>query len=214
MTKKFPVVMLPTEKASDLCLYTPQTHDVRTDVLNHGNYNQRLYGLDKNPLYQHLYILSDDEIKEGNWYLWYNGKEWSLRQYSGAFNLPGSTKDSGKKIVATTDKSLGNQRENHFDVIPLPQLPESFIQAYIKAYNEGKPITEVDLLCEEVGNKEYDGIPQTRLDNTVIVRETQQYNFEDLCLLTTFIRENNHKWEGRGITNTEIIEQWKKNGKI
>jgi hypothetical protein len=47
-----------------------------------------------------------------------------------------------KKIIATTDISL--TIIDYADCeYPLPQPSKSFIKAYIKAYNEGKPITKV-----------------------------------------------------------------------
>lgn len=203
-TKTFRVVMLPTEKESNLWLQP-------NNLLRFAN-SLKEVGIAKP---QHLYILSDEEIKE----------------------IEGS-----KKIVSTTDKSLTNcsvcgiSNDNHKMSCKtpslrtnLPAIPESFIQAYIEAYNKGKPITEVDLevinfvkahTCENIkdcnetceSKKISSTRMKTRPDNTVIVRESKLYNFEDLCSLTTFIRENNYKWEGKGIINTEIIELWKKNG--
>lgn len=99
-----------------------------------------------------------------------------------------------KKIVATTDKSIG-YTDHLISPVPnfcdYPQLPESFIQAYIKAYNEGKPITEVDLEMEEYINSAFeykgkdDGLYiKTRPDNTVIVHQSKMYSreeVEELC---------------------------------
>lgn len=221
MKKTFKVVMLPTEKATGLCKDKRATN--YPNLLNHHkpNFYNELGTNDKWTENYHLYIISDDEIKEGDWYI-------------NTAQLPNKVLQHSKegvefakrhnmilsKIVATTDKSLFKDKENIGGYKQtIPQIPESFIQAYIKAYNEGKPITEVDLEMEEYGfygtgmNHPLQKI-KTRPDNTVILSRSETYNFEDLCSLITFIRENNYKWEGKGITNTEIIEQWKKSGEI
>ena len=80
---------------------------------------------------QHLYIISDDEIKENNTHF-YN-------PYSGQLHISGNhtdyiaiNKNGCKKIIATTDVSLG-----------LPQPSQQFIQKYIEGYNKGNVITDV-----------------------------------------------------------------------
>jgi predicted Zn-ribbon and HTH transcriptional regulator len=74
---------------------------------------------------------------------------------------------SCRKVIATTDRTLGilqpdavtppsetpqHNEFNEFTIIEvkfmLPKIPESFIQSYIKSHNEGKAITEVDLVVE------------------------------------------------------------------
>ena len=102
---------------------------------------------------QHLYILSSEEIKEGDWCIIDN----SVQQVI-SFNadvLPerqayyGNTLDTcyniqighyecfpeslrGNKIIASTDPSLG-----------LLPIPKSFIEEYISRYNAGDIITDV-----------------------------------------------------------------------
>lgn len=229
MKKTFKVVMLPTEKASHIHFVTPK--DNIGD--NYEKVNGKLVPLKTNKLLytdntteygfppQHLYIISDDEIKEGDWV--YDSS--SLPQDAPIkririiddthYTLYGDTsrnlKCHYKKIVATTDKSIRpvcikcNTRYgqgNHDCKYPcdhngnlyFPQLPESFIQAYIKAYNKGNPITEVDLEIElhkwvgstyPVGHRPTYQI-KTRPDNTVIVHQSKMYTrdeVEKLCRL-------------------------------
>ena len=83
---------------------------------------------------QHLYITSDDEIKEGDWY--YDTNHNAIGKYDSSAQI-------GKKIVATTDKSIMHLSNNGRVGYPLPNIPESFIQDYIKAYNEGNPIETI-----------------------------------------------------------------------
>lgn len=190
MKKTFKVVMLPTKEQANIFLEENIT-------LTYYKYQQKhsLKGIAMN-----LYIISDDKIKEGDWYLNFETdyatepkERWVL------YNCV--TKPNGinpKKIVATTDTSLhttecvdgselmdewqGEKIDLHTE---LPQLPESFIKAYIKAYNEDKPITEVDLEiinCErheecngDFNNKCTQTVIKTRPDNTVIVHQSKMY---------------------------------------
>lgn len=105
-----------------------------------------------------------------------------------------------REILATTDKSLKiYESENLAEAsgfslktndIYLPQLPESFIQAYIKAYNEGKQIETVDLEMEftEMGGHNIGGGQifghwnkiKTRPDNTVVCHQSKMYSLEDM----------------------------------
>ena len=79
---------------------------------------------------QHLYIISDDEIKEGDLYIESDHSGFGFRKY---------------KIIATTDTSLnyetpfyGMDADNNF-----PQPSQQFIEKYIESYNKGNIITDV-----------------------------------------------------------------------
>ena len=124
MFLKKELLMLPTNNKSNLKL---------------GNNNllvNNTLGYDSNFTNQHLYVLSDEEIKEGDWYLSFDihgnyGKpisadynktnEFSLKPYS----------NYCKKIITTTDKSLMK-----IDV----ELPQSFIEKYVEEYYKGNKI--------------------------------------------------------------------------
>lgn len=143
MYKKCKVVIIATDKESRLFLKTG----------NQLEYNEHrpIHGI--NHLgwkYQHLYILSDDEIKEGNWYEF----ESMLNQATTKYSLEVSKYIKAKKIIATTDSSLGyndilsiHQRRgltNHYPTFkPLPSIPQSFIKQYVSEYNKGSKIEEV-----------------------------------------------------------------------
>ena len=115
----------------------------------------------------HLYILSNDEIKYGDWFieLDLNGKRssYSNKPYlcdignTGGFIL---TKNDGnfpfpencRKIIATTDSSLvinnGTFDDGTGTQLPLlntflPQIPKSFIEKYITEHNKGNVISKV-----------------------------------------------------------------------
>lgn len=93
---------------------------------------------------QHLYIISNDEIKEGDWVT--DGTEiWKAEKgYSNQERI--------KKIIATTDTSLKTTIAPY--IFPeggvcaskdfyLPQLSQQFIKKFIEEYNKGNIITDV-----------------------------------------------------------------------
>lgn len=128
----------------------------------------------------HIYIVSDEEIKECDWcFNSYDNRIWKYK--SSPCPLPfWGNKYTLIKIIASTDKSLG-----------LPQLSQEFLEAYVKAYNEGKPLTEViveyhegywkDLDSEE--DDWVDGHPMVNSDNTISIRIIK-YNWNREEILT------------------------------
>ena len=126
MKKKHNVVMLPTNEASGLQL---SPNGLRFTSNNSWQS-------------QHLYFTSDEDIKDGDWLIANN----QVRQIlNGSFDKVSENGDDVcKKIIATTDLSLHESTEargKEFH-IPLSEIPQSFIQEYVKA--EGK-IDEVML---------------------------------------------------------------------
>lgn len=194
MKKTHKVVMLPTEKA-------PIKGDLLITLLGKLKVSEiDIIKATKEYKTQHLYILSDDEIKEGDWYLYFDLKGVSL--FPMKFDDKNQPDDLDKKIVATTDNSLSLFKDltgkglHTIECGKLPQLNESFIQAFIKAYNEGKPITEVDLemvatipnnLPKDTSGKtvSFDAIYalKTRPDNTVIVHQSKMYSRDEVIKL-------------------------------
>lgn len=172
MKERFKIVMLPIEKAdNNTILLVPITRDNDRVWLKQ---NKDTSGYQPSLLKpQHLYIISDEKTRVDNW--WYN-----------TYNNYISNKDVcdygvNKKIIASTDKSLVSYG--------VKLIPESFTQAYIKAYNEGKSITEVDLEMELsnlandfIGNQFGDNIQKlkTRADNTVIIHQSKTYTRDEV----------------------------------
>ncbi len=137
-TKIFKVVMLPTESASKVF------KSAEGLLCHEDNYN-----FVSNPdVNQHLYILSDDKIiKVGDYFLC--GKKISECEFSGNTDMKDVDgvyygKDGCKKVISSTNKSLKS-----------PLIPDSFLPRFVKAYNEGQTITEVDVevqqLCCQTG---------------------------------------------------------------
>ncbi len=157
--KKAKVVMLPSnEKATigDLGL--------SINVLNFAKNNDwiNIY----NPIKQHLYIISDDEIKEGDWCLIDNnkvGKRTNKQVYPNSadgeshlcyyYTINGEEigyhVSHCKKIISTTDTSLEIFDKELSDMhsvkvnILLPEPSQQFIQKYIEEYNKNNIITDV-----------------------------------------------------------------------
>ena len=106
--------------------------------------------------FKHLYFTTDEEIKEGDWFIFGD----ILRQAKTIDSVLFDTKGyeykptSCKKIAATTNPELwvmgrgmfGGPQDTRKDT---PKIDIPFIEAYIKAYNEGNIITHVFLEIEE-----------------------------------------------------------------
>lgn len=98
----------------------------------------------------HLYFLSDDEIEEDDWVL--NTKTNEIYQVK-SFNTGISIDKNGngglftKKIIATTDSSLKTEISIGFidKEYSLLQLPQYFIDIYVREYNKGNYIKYCDV---------------------------------------------------------------------
>ena len=135
------VVMLSTDKATwPNCIWLGRiSNQLRLDT-SYNNKPKSIPPIDDSMLPQHLYFLSNEKIKEGDWYLNIVSNE----IVNVDFNID-YEQNHCKKIIATTDTSLlkDYSEQTLNGVACLPQPSKSFIQAYIKAYNEGNPITKV-----------------------------------------------------------------------
>lgn len=114
---------------------------------------------------QHLYFTTDEEIKEGDWYIG-GGK---VNKANGKYG----TLLTDRKIVATTNPELWDikykfqsEGANSFShLLPdngIPKIDTPFIEAYIKAYNEGNSIKEVLLEGDYQTAIRKDGCPFTK----------------------------------------------------
>lgn len=156
--------------------------------------------------YQHLYILSEETIKEGDWMI--NTKNLILGV------LKATNKDinnielyqdfSCKKIIATIDESLKLQDEElappceennwlgEYQEILIPKLSQEFIKYDIEEYNKGNIITEVEVEYEEISKTneelEYDKPSWNEYiiinsDNTINIKfpiEEKLYNRDEV----------------------------------
>lgn len=126
------IILLPTNNESVICgtkeLYYRGLHPQIDSLQNH-----------------HLYILSDEEIKNGDYHI--NIINNKISNYNlGKLN---PNYKNYKKIIATTDTSLYILDEPEYPRLSFsnqsPQIPHPFIQYYITEYNKGNIITEVNV---------------------------------------------------------------------
>ena len=136
MSKEAQVVMLPTEGLGVIMSETGP-YDTEMVVISELPENLR----DHDRPHNHLYITTDDEIKEGDWFIWlkYNLVERATK------------KDNNKecrKIIATTDPKLYVneivEEDMHLYKKPLPKIPQSFIEEYCKAGGIDKVLVEYE----------------------------------------------------------------------
>lgn len=172
--KRAQVIMLPTQL--NTCNLVPIIKYIngKLQYLNMEFTNNSLIG-------QHLYIISDDEIKEGDWIIWNNK---IVQAIDTAYH-------TAKKIIATTDTSLKILDERKSIDIPnvggglyfikLPQPSQQFIEKYIESYNKGEVIT--DVLVEYVKYTwEWDyKLKVTPKDNTITIKKIKDvFTLEDM----------------------------------
>lgn len=166
MWNKRKVVMLPTNEKANLYLQKdkPLLYIKNPEMLNEINIKQ----------YQHLYILSDEEIKEGDWFITNDSK--SIFQCGKFEPMKGD-----KKIIATTDKSLriGELKEGG-RIEHLPQPSQSFIEYFIEEYNKANIITDVMVEyftnIPVISDKEYEQVE----NGTLSYKDTNPYTIDIL----------------------------------
>ena len=141
--KRVKVVMLPTNNDRQGIYLSPIT------TINKIHYTTKR--ILNSYIAQHLYIISDDEIKEGDWYLTPKNTlcKCIKKDNKYVYSLEGGSSTDCKKIIASTDTSL--TWIEHDDSVPYPKgtqyrLPQpslQFIEKYIEEYNKGNMITDV-----------------------------------------------------------------------
>lgn len=179
---KCQVIMLPTEKASNL---------LKEEITGKLHLLQHKSKQDNTTLVpQHLYLVSDREIKEGDYYLLDNeivkcatDKNKEELKY---------INDNFPKIEATTDGSLSLNEGGKVDIgcLSLPQIHPLFIQYFIKKEGNIKEVNvkieigsgEGNTVLEVIGNT-YNRV-KTNEDNTVIIslikEEKKSYTKEEV----------------------------------
>ena len=202
--KKTKVVMLPTNEKAAMFINkkTPAIMQIGDNKVK----NEFWAG-------QHLYFLSDEEIKEGDWYI-HNQIKWLRVQQCVGTNLP---MDS-KKIIATTDKSLKNYGKGVDKIMNtfndtfadyLPQPSQLFIEKFVEEYNKGNQITEVlveyerdelvdDYVIEMYNLITYDTLKINPKNNTITIRKAKdswsreevKQLFDKMYALTDFVDIN------------------------
>jgi hypothetical protein len=190
-TIKAKVHMLPTDKTSDIISdYNgqpiPYTLQSEPSILTEG--------------YFHLYITTDEEIKEGDWLI--NIKPWSMKIIQAtkmieisekqnidedmeSFAIDEDMESFARKIIATTDPELRRIiKEDIYDdtglklaTVPkyrnqkiLPQIPQSFIEEYCKAGGIDEVLVEWEIV---IGGDVLDR-PKLNPNNTIIIHPVEE----------------------------------------
>lgn len=104
---------------------------------------------------QHLYIVSNEEMKVDDWLYNEVQKSIVLVDCQANADLANVTKYR-RKIIASTDLQLVfNQKIFPVTVPIFPEIPQSFISLYIEEYNAGRKIEKVDVEYEQYGDVPY-----------------------------------------------------------
>lgn len=142
--------MLPTnnEASTNGLVINPTTDKIQyNDIVNKKGAK---YYTDAAFTYNHIYITSDEEIKESDWYI---DDTNNVRQSVTSDAAYWSVRKDYRKIIATTDKSLllPNINFKNWDgkTRNLPSPSDGFIRKFIEKYNAGTPIMEVMIEYED-----------------------------------------------------------------
>ena len=199
-SKKAKVVMLPTKEKSDI--FIGKTHSVL-------HYKNNIPD-EEFKSYQHLYIISDNEIKEGDWVYENNlNTETNIYQVYKRNNKLGIfrfrnvfvelSKSNCKKIIATTDSSLWRPSHKYAsDVILLPQPSQQFIEKFIEEYNRGNVITDVLIEYELISNEEYFGNTVNPDDDVPYFDEKLKINPKDNTITIKKVKDS---WNREEVEN-------------
>lgn len=148
--------MLPTKGKSRLQLHA--AGDLSwSDVAENCKYNQ------------HLYMTSDDEIKEGDWYI---DDTNAIRQSVMSDKDYWDRRPNYKKVVTTTDLSL-----------KLPPIPHLFVDHYTIRHNKLKPIQKVWIELNDVRRDQEDspGSDHYQNDDLIVNGELIDYWSDELA---------------------------------
>lgn len=169
VTKKAKVIMLPTEDKNPVTVPFSLFKGEFYKHLAGGEFRRMLTSESFIP--QHLYITTDDEIKEDDWCIHTSHNKSTVIHVK---HIEDKGKhimtecgqncwgDYCKKIIATTDKSLTYWSDKEIDGfsgdIPLPQPSKAFIEKYCKVggidevlIEYGGTITEFQNFCSNLG---------------------------------------------------------------
>ena len=183
--KKTKLVMLPTNEKASIVNFLDNNKLI---FIGHQTFQSSI------PFtFYNVYILSDEEIKEGDWILNNLLEDKRPIQVTKELLEDGLLKDD-KKIIATTDKSLFTETKSigytedrarvFYGKEYLPQPSQSFIEKFVEEYNEGNVITEVMVEYETI-TKRYGScsigegvtmnVEQLKVskDNTITIRKVK-----------------------------------------
>lgn len=173
INKQYDLVMLPAKKSNDYPALLMSIGHVEAFNVE----REKAYGWDDCPIRtphsnNHLHVLSDEQILAGD-FVFDKGKLHKAVSdgtsigrigHGGASLLYFS--DDAKKVIASTENLSSRFRDFEMAMLDdanepfpkvkpkhwnLPKIPESFVEEFTRAYNEGKDVSKVVLECEYIG---------------------------------------------------------------
>jgi hypothetical protein len=160
----------------------------------------------------HLYITSNDELKDGDWC--YDVELKQIDKYSNTWCE--LAKQNARKIIATTDELKLKDISRPLGVYQiLPSPSENFIKAYIEAYNNGNVIEDILIEVEEIKgdlgiilsltNEDF----KLKLkDNNIIIKKVKDsWSRDEVCNLLNEYRVYTWKTGSTAIDLTKWIEE-------
>ena len=169
------VVMVSTSKTATLNQIVSRKSDNRLAIVNPltiEDPNRNLHTT------QHLYVLSDEKIKDGNWY---------LDMVTGLIYMADEkpvTMNCFKKIIATTNPDLwlhketiiGNER--NIEQQGIPKIGVDFVERFVKEWNNGNKIEKINLMYGWTGGAENGTwMPQVRSNGTVSISPVEERKY-------------------------------------
>jgi hypothetical protein len=174
--------MLPTNQKAENCLVKSGSiiYNFKPNYLWTQSYLKEIMG----EAY-HLYIISGDEIKKGDFYIYPNQ---NCVWHNNEGTVP--NKDA-RKIIATTDELICN-RVNQ-DILPQPS--KSFIEKYVQEYNKGNKIE--DVMVEYEFNDNYTDVEVILRNPEYVVKVNPKDN-------TITIRSIKNSWTREELKETLV----------
>lgn len=211
LEKEHQIIMLPSENKSTLY----RRNNLNTLHLGDFDYCKEGDTLRTN---QHLYILSDEEIKKGDWIVEYG----FVIRYDG-FPLD----ESDRKIIATTDIELHYNKiveeDMHMYKESLPHIPQHIIEAYVKKPFDKVMVeyTEIEMCFNYNGSHygkdcsckggDFRKVPKTDSNNCIIIHPVEE-KMIPLSKVKSIIRkyENDNLYYGRDgyYSDIDIAGKW------
>lgn len=172
---KAKIIMLPTENETMVLRNTYCFTEAHGNPLKYGRIRN---AVERGFEYQHLYVITNEEIKEDDWYV--NDK--MIFKADSVFdngNNPNQNK-LNKKIAATTNKLY-----NNIGGKLLTQKLPTFSQEFLKQYCEAGGIDEVEIETENYYDEPDDSIHSNRgeFKNRIKINPDNTINIKPIKLV-------------------------------
>ena len=174
MLKKCKIIMLPTNQKTKYLMVYSDVEKTKGKLILNGLKN------DEYKEYQHLYIISDDEIKKGDYIYCTITNAIEIAKYNHDYLIR-----DWKKVIATTDKSLSQTNRTE-----IPQPSQQFIQKFVEEYNRGNIITDVLVEYELISNEEYFGNTVNPDDDVPYFDERLKINHKDNTITIKKVKDS------------------------